>query len=86
MPIFKSGNTFKIPNDIPIPISIHTYISKLFESLILRHTQPATNVILVDEEHEFRSDKFITACNIIFVNYIFNSFERYKQVDMIYTI
>lgn len=82
-PIFKSGNRNIVSNYRPIAIQSH--ISKIFDSLVLSSIQPSINSILMEEQHGFRPGRSTTTCNLVFSNYVYNSFQNRSQVDVIYT-
>jgi hypothetical protein len=82
IPIPKSGSPSIISNYRPI--SILSYIAKIFESLVLNAIQPTVNSILDEEQHGFRPRRSTTTCNLVFSNYIYESFQCQAQVDVIY--
>jgi len=61
------------------------HISKIFDSLVLTNIQPSINSILMEEQHGFRPGRSTTTCNLVFSNYVYDSFQNRSQVDVIYT-
>lgn len=39
----------------------------------------------MDEQHGFQPDRSTTTCNLVLTYYIYDSFRKFKQVDVIYT-
>ncbi|KAL4082753.1 hypothetical protein QTP88_029626 [Uroleucon formosanum] len=83
MPVHKSGVKSDISNYRPI--SIQSHLSKLFESLVLNSIKPSVNNILIEEQHGFRPGRSTTTCNLVFSNFVFDSFKKRSQVDVVYT-
>jgi len=81
-PIPKSGSPSVVSNYRSI--SIQSHILKMFEHLVLNAIQPTVNSILAEEQHGFRPRRSTTICNLIFNNYVFDSFQHRTQVDVIY--
>jgi hypothetical protein len=81
-PIPKSGSLSVVSNYRPI--SIQSHISKMFEHLVLISIQPTVNSILAEEQHGFRPKRSTTTCNLVFNNYVYDSFQYQTQVDVIY--
>jgi len=67
------------------PISIQSYISKVFELLVLHCIQPSINRILGEEQHGYRPGCSTITCNLVFSNYVYQSLNLKIQVDAIYT-
>ncbi|KAL4154567.1 hypothetical protein QTP88_000424 [Uroleucon formosanum] len=82
-PVHKSGVKSDISNYRPI--SIQSHLSKLFESLVLNSIKPSVNNILIEEQHGFRPGRSTTTCNLVFSNFVFDSFKKRSQVDVVYT-
>jgi hypothetical protein len=82
-PVHKSGELSNVSNYRPI--SIQSHISKIFESLVLHCIQPPINRILMEEQHSFRPGRSTITCNLVFINYVYQSFGLKSQVDVIYT-
>lgn len=82
-PIFKSGDISDVNNDRPI--TILSFIGKLFDLLVLKYLLPSVNPVLIDEQHGFRSGRSVTTYNLVFVNHVFDAFNNGNQVDVIYT-
>jgi retron-type reverse transcriptase len=82
-PVHKSDELTNVSNYRPI--SIQSYISKIFESLVLHSIQPSINRILMEEQHGFRPGRSTITCNLVFHNYVYYSFNLKSQVDVIYT-
>jgi len=78
----KTGNQSIVSNYRPI--SVQSRISKIFESLVSNAIQPSINCILAKEQHGFRPGRSTTTCNLVFNNYIFNSFQCRSQVDVVF--
>jgi len=81
-PIPKSGSPSVISNYRPI--SIQSHISKMFEHIVLNAIQSTMNSILAEEQQGFRPRRSTTTCNLVFNNYVFDSFQQRTQVDVIY--
>jgi len=81
-PILKSGSPSDVSNYRPI--SVQSHISKIFEFLVLNAVQPTVNSILSEEQHGFRPRRSTTTCNLVFNNYVFDSFQCRTQVDVVY--
>ncbi|CAI6361998.1 unnamed protein product [Macrosiphum euphorbiae] len=81
-PIPKSGSPSVVSNYRPI--SIQSHISKMFEHIVLNSIQPTVNSILAEEQHGFHPRRSTTTCNLVFNNYVFDSFQQRTQVDVIY--
>ncbi|KAL4126471.1 hypothetical protein QTP88_010693 [Uroleucon formosanum] len=82
IPIPKSGSPFIASNYRPI--SIQSHISKTFGHLVLNAIQPTVNSILAEKQNGFHSRRSTTTCNLVFNNYVFDSFQHRTQVDVIY--
>jgi hypothetical protein len=82
-PILKSGTPSSVLNYRPI--SIQSHIAKIFESLVLKVIQRPVNNILMEEQHGFRPGRSTTTCNLLFNNFVFESFQQRLQVDVVYT-
>ncbi|KAL4126020.1 hypothetical protein QTP88_010252 [Uroleucon formosanum] len=82
-PVHKSGVKSDISNYRPI--SIQSHLSKLFESLVLNSIKPSVNNILIEEQHGFRPGRSTTTCNLVFSNFVFDSFKKRSQVDVVYS-
>lgn len=82
-PVHKSG----IKSDISSyrPISIQSHLSKLFESLVLNSIKPSVNNILIEAQHGFCPGRSTTTCNLVFSNFIFESFKKRSHVYEVYT-
>jgi len=81
--IIKSGTPSSVLDYRPI--SIQSHISKIFESLVLKEIQRPVNNILMEEQHGFRPGRSTTTNNILFNNFVFESFQQRLQVDVVYT-
>jgi len=55
------------------------------ESLVLNVIRRSINPIIIEEQHGFRPGRSTVTCNLIFNNFIYNSFQQRSQVDVIYT-
>jgi hypothetical protein len=66
---------------------VQIFSHKAYYCLYLRRIRFPLNHILVDEQHWFRQSLSITSCNLALTSYIYiyNSFRKHKQVDVIYT-
>jgi len=89
--MFKLSSVTPIPKSgIPStgsnyrPISIQSHVSKIFKSLVLNAIQPTVNYILTKEQHGFRPKRSTTTCNLMFNNYVYDSFQSQAQVDVVY--
>jgi len=82
-PVHKSGDPSNVSNYRPI--SIQSHISKIFELLILYCIQPPINRILMEEQHGFRPGHSTITCNLVFHNYVYQSFNLRSQVN-VYTL
>lgn len=83
-PVPKSGSPSVVSNYQPI--SIQSHVSKIIESLVLNGWIPSVNNILMEEQHGFRPSRSTSTSNLLFCNYIFDSFIQYRsQVDVIFT-
>lgn len=71
-PVLKTGELSNVSNYRPI--SIQSHISKIFESLVLYCIQPPINRLLMEEHHGFRPIHSIITCNLVFINYVYQSF------------
>lgn len=83
--ILKAGCTLFVSNYRPI--AIQSYISKLFESLVLKFIQLSVNgiiLVLIKKQHGFRPGRSTTTCNILLSNYIYNSFQYRSKAYIIY--
>lgn len=54
-PILKSGDPFNVKNFSPISILPH--LAKIFEYLVYSYIKRSFNLIIIDEQHGFRSDQ-----------------------------
>lgn len=65
------------------PISIQSHITKLFEILVLNYIQPPVNKIIMEEQHSFRPARSTITCNLVFNNFIHESFQVGYQVYVV---
>jgi hypothetical protein len=82
-PILKSSTSSSVLNYRPI--SNQSHIAKIFESLVLKEIQRPVNNILMEEQHGFCFGCSTTTCNLLFNNFVFESFQHRLQVDVVYT-
>lgn len=71
-PISKSGSHSIISNYRQI--SVQSHITKIFK----------THKIIIEEQHGFCSGRSTTTSNLVFSNYICESFQLGSQVDIVY--
>lgn len=85
--ILKSGTPSSVLNYRPI--SIQSHIAKIFESLVLKEIQRPVNNnindILMEQQHGFGPGRSTTTCNLLFNNFVFESFKQRLQIDVVYT-
>jgi len=67
------------------PISIQSHISKIFELLVFHCIQPSIKRIFMKEQHGFHLGRSTITCNLVFNNYVYQSFNFKTQVDAFYT-
>jgi len=79
-PVHKSGEQSNVSNYRPISIQ-----SIFLKCLLVFHCiQPSINSILMEEQHGFRPGRSTITCNLVFNNYVNQSFNLKTQVDPIY--
>jgi hypothetical protein len=76
IPIFKSGDPSSVLNYRPI--SIQSHISKIIESLLLNNIRRSINPIIIEKQHGFRPGRSTVTCNLVFSNFIYNSFQQHS--------
>lgn len=68
------------------PISIQSYISKIFEYLILNAIHLSINIIHMEERHGFRPRRYSTTSNLVSNNYFYDSFQNRSRGYDLYTL
>jgi len=74
IPILKSGSPLSVLNCRYI--SIQSHIARIFESLVLKEIQRPINNILMENQHGFRLVCSTKTCNLLFNNFVFESFQQ----------
>lgn len=82
-PILKSGNPADVQNYRPI--SGLPFLGKLFESIVLKRIDKQFNSIISVDQHGFFPGRSTITSAVDFTSYVYESFERKQQIDVIYT-
>lgn len=73
MPIPVSGNHFIISNYRSI--SVQSYTTKVFETLVFNFIQQLLNKFIMEEQHGFCPGRLTTNYNLVFSNFVYESFK-----------